>query len=311
MIFTKRALVFSLFAVSSSAYCADLGLASAFNAFIFGNATTNGGHSHGSIAIGGNWMMNYEAQQHNAPRANLPTAPNAGIYVRGNVITNSYAKVLRGNAYIGGTLTGAIDVQNGYKLFTGSTYVQSSDFSNQYAYSTQQAAEMKAMSGLSIGSVGNGLKLDLNANGLNGNVKVYNLQASQLNSYATVDFMNFSTDKTIIMNVHGGANESILWRWTVNGNIQSRIVWNFLDATNVTLERSLHGSVLAPNTHIIQQSGNIQGTLIAGQWTNHGSQELHSYLFTGEAPTVPVPEPATMTIMGLAAAAYWRRRRKA
>ena len=305
----KKAVFVSLLAVPGSAFCADLGLANSFNAFIFGNATTHGGHSQGSIAVGGNWTMAYEAQQNSNPRANLATAPNAGIYVGGNVIVSGTARVMRGNAYVGGSiLNGALDVQNGYKLNPVGTSVNQADFTNQYLYSTGQSTAMDAMNGVAIGSFMNNLNLNLANNNLNGNVKVYDLSANLLNNFATVDFSGLSSDTTIIMNVHGGGN--INWRWTVNGNVQSRIVWNFLDSSTLTLERQLHGSILAPNTHVIQQSGSIDGTLIAGQWTNYNSQELHSYLFNGNAPSsTPVPEPATMAIMGLGAAAYLRRRK--
>lgn len=310
MAIAKKALILSFLTVTASANCADLGAANSFNAFIFGNATTYGGHSQGSIAVGGNWYMNYEAQQNSSPRANLATAPNAGIYVGGNVITNSYAKVLRGNAYVRGTVTGSIDVQNGYQLYTGNAYVKQSDFTNQYAYSTQQAAYMNSLNGVTIGSFMNNLNINLANNNLNGNTKVYNLDASLFNNSATVDFSGLTSDMSIIMNVHGGSN--INWNWSVNGNIQSKIVWNFLDASSLTLGRQLDGSILAPGTHVKQVGGSINGTLIAGEWTNYNSQELHSFLYNGSGggSFTPVPEPATVAIMGMSAAAYIRKRRK-
>lgn len=315
MIQIKKTFVLAFAAVSSSAFCADLGLANNFNAFIFGNATTYGGHSQGSIAVGGNWNMNYEAQQNSSPRANLPTAPDAGIYVGGNVITNSYAKVLRGNAYIGGSLTGSLDIQNGYNLYQGDAYVKQSDFSNQYLYSTGQASAMAALSAITIGSFENNLNINLANNNLNGALKVYNLDASlfsgNLSKYATVNFSGLTNDTTIVMNVLGSG--PIDWNWTINGGVQSKIVWNFLDTDVLTLGRQLHGSILAPNTHVIQDSGSIDGTLIAGQWTNLKGQELHSVLFMGDAPasSTPVPEPATMAVMGLGIASFLRKRRKA
>lgn len=309
MTFFKKAVFVSLLAVPGSAFCADLGIANSFNAFIFGNATTYGGHSQGSIAVGGNWNMGYEAQQNSSPRANLTSAPNAGIYVGGNVTVSGTARVIQGNAYVKGSVSnGSIDVQNGFKFNPPGSFVDLSVFTNQYAYSTGQASAMDAMNGVTVGSFQNNLNINLANNNLNGNVKVYDLSSSLLDNYATVDFSGFNSDTTIIMNVHGGGD--LRWRWTVNGNVQSKIVWNFLDAASLTLDRQLHGSILAPNTHVIQQSGSIDGTLIAGQWTNYNSQELHSFLFTGNAPSsTPVPEPATLAIMGMGAAAYLRRRK--
>ncbi|MDX2065023.1 MAG: collagen-binding domain-containing protein, partial [Fimbriimonadaceae bacterium] len=57
-----RGLVLALAGLSSTvAFAGDLGVANGFNAFIFENANTTGGHSEGAMAVGGNWAQGYES----------------------------------------------------------------------------------------------------------------------------------------------------------------------------------------------------------------------------------------------------------
>src|SRR6478609_3816104 len=92
---------------SASAANALLGIAGDTNAFILGNATTNGGHAQGSIVVGGNWGgSRYEARQQNTS-ATPALGANTSVYIGGNdTITgdkgSSFIRTASGNVVIKG-----------------------------------------------------------------------------------------------------------------------------------------------------------------------------------------------------------------
>lgn len=307
----KRSLFLSLAVVlGSSAFGADLGVAKDFNAFIFGNANTQGGHSAGAIAVGGNWAGHYEVKQNAFPQVPYPTIPgtsNLGLYVGGNVASSGGDfKVLQGNSYIGGNVTGTFQMLNGFQQFAGTN---PSVFTSQQAYSLGQSVVIAALSGVQLNtSDPNNINVDLSANVLNGNRKVYWVNSSNLTGLKTLNFNNGTANDTVMINVFG--NSTINWGWSINYSFKNKVLFNFVDTTTLNIsDRDFSSSILAPKA-TVNQHRNIEGNLIAANWNNFGSQELHfgnQFMFDGNAP---VPEPATLAVFGVGAIALIRRRRK-
>jgi choice-of-anchor A domain-containing protein len=75
----------------------------------------------------------------------------------------------------------------------------------------------------------------------------------------------------------------------------SNILFNFLDATELTINLiEINGSILAPFAYVdFMKDSHIDGNLIA--YSLFGEGEAHMDLFNGQ---IPVPEPATLLLLG-------------
>ncbi len=315
--------------LSSLSLAQSLGTANDFNAFVFGDATLNGGHADGAVAVGGQITgSGYDFLQKNEP-ATIAIFNKIGLYANGSaVFTNGGSVNNNGTAHLAGSFSsnnpfnmnggtmyagGTISNVNGSKA-AGSNTVDSSIFGNQVAYSLAQTAAIRGLTGTAITGGGpawpNVLDIDLSAIAADSdNRKVLRMDASLINGApnAVLNLKNQGSE-TVLIDVTGAG--ALNWSWTTNAGNASKLLFNFKDLSSVTLNRSFLGSMLAPSATVTQQTGNIDGTLIAQNWINYNSNELHrgQYAFAGSAP---VPEPAGLLLIGGALGALIIRRRKA
>lgn len=297
------AIVMAIFTIGVSAVQAgNLGIANDFNAFIFGNANTTGGHADGSVAVGGSWTGEYELKQKGAGAVPFPTiagASNVGAYV-GNVLTggNIGLRSLQGSIYYGTKGANAkLEAQNGFGVYAGAN---ASIFTQSKSQLTTLSTMLTDASSLTINtSDQNNINVNVALNTSNGNLNVYNLNAANMTGSRTLNFSNVTANDTIVINVYG---ETVNWDWSMNGGIESKVLWNFVDAKTININsRDFSGSILALNA-TVNQYKNINGTLIANNWNAYNSSELHfnsSYQFSGDLPgltPIPVPEPGSIIL---------------
>lgn len=175
---------------------------------------------------------------------------------------------------------------------------------------TSLSENLKALTATGTAStVGNALSFTASS-GLN----VLSLTVDQINKYAQnyIDIVS-PTGTTTVINVSGSG--------TISRNFNSQssannIIWNFYDATNLTLG-NWQGSVLAVNADFVKdQSGAINGTVVAKNASNFA--EVHSYGFQGDLSSVgssvsAMPEPASwaMLILGFGLTGFVMRRKGA
>lgn len=321
----RTAIVLALMSVVGAANAAGLGTANSFNAFVFGNVVTNGGHSDGAVAAGGNWTgSGYDALLMSGQGASYGAYSNIGTYVNGSMTMSNNGSVNNsgtghvagsfstqnpynmngGTLYIGGTKTGTV---NGSSQ-TGANTVDSSLFTSQYAYSVNQSQAIKALGGTAI-DTSNQNNWAFNVSSQAGNQKVYSIAASDLSGNRTLDISGIGANDTVLINVTGTNVSGFGVTVNTNTGGYNQILWNFADATAVNINnRALHGSILAPLA-AVSTSQNIDGNLIAGSWTNNNSAEIHfgsSNRFSGNAP---VPEPATWAVISFGVMVMVSRRK--
>ena len=146
---------------------------------------------------------------------------------------------------------------------------------------------------------------------------VYSLNASDLDTFGEIQFNRNGAD-TVIVNVSGLApvlNDNFLGS---SSGLGANVIWNFADATTISLTTAWKGSILAPFANAT--TGNfIEGSAVFNNLVQNG--EVHLGTYSGNyAPPVPtpppsvdaVPEPATWAMLllgfGFVGAAVRRRR---
>lgn len=313
-------LTLGLLASIGSAYASGLGVASDFNAFVFNNANLVGGESEGAVAVKGNFISSqaYNFALNSAAAGPISGSSNIGLYAGGNVNIasgNSAAgKLHLGNAFINGSVPGGnLQFQeSGSGLVQGT--VDLGVFSTAYTNLKALSQSLDALSGVNYSPNDmNNPTVDLAANTLNGDLKVFDVDASTLfgANPGTLNALNFTGTETIVFNVHGtGFNFNRSWQASgySNADMASHTLWNFVDASSFSNSRQLEGAVLAVDS-TFNQGDVVEGNLIVNNWNQSASREIHVPLFQGNLN--PVPEPATIAVLGLGALAALRKRKQA
>ena len=275
-------LLASLGGASANAASVNVGTAlKDFNAIIFGNASTTS-DIEGAAVIGGNFSG---ATVYNNPTAAQPAGFGA-LTVYGSTNGNPINMDNGGSAYVGGT-HGAIINFNGGGGYIGAPGVTIADFETAFDSASAKLSTLTATSTLPAPGNNEVINATPGASG----IAVFDITAADL---AAIPSYNIALNgaSTVIFNVSGDTID-------FNGNDESgttgadNIIWNFYQATKVTLGTELAGTVLAVQA-TVNNSNAIDGTLVAASWGGDG--ELHNYGFAGPLPA-GVPEPSTWAMM--------------
>ncbi|KFI34279.1 hypothetical protein CG51_04140 [Haematobacter missouriensis] len=293
-----------------------------FNLVVLGDATSDS-EVEGRSYVAGNLSgtSNYWIGGSHAPQA---PSDYATLTVGGN-LTGPVQVNRGGNVVVGGDATG-VDLNGGGSATIGgvATQVQggpvtsgaavSPGFSDLFPTSIAQTVKD---SSLSFGSL-SGTAAPITGNtayfgaGMAG-LTVYDMTLAQVSSLGQVDFSRLGAGESILINVTGTGTGSFLANPLGGTGAAEHVLWNFVDATDLTLH-GIVGSVLAPLTHVIVANP-VEGALIAGTATL--DSEVHLRPTEGnftppEPPPAPVPLPAALPLLlaGMGAMGLTARRRR-
>jgi choice-of-anchor A domain-containing protein len=315
----------------------NLGPAGDFNLFVFNDNTQSGSDSQGRVAVGGNALLGsftVASSMGNTTDnlivggnfSNTYTQLHGGLLVGGNLNWNTptaFGRVaVNGNATFtgGGSVAGPVNVVGtysapGYFPPNQNTGVNPFpfDFNDVESYLVSQAAYMASLP--TNGTVDidpwNGA-LTLTANNPADAYISFDLTGAEMADAAGGGLtINAPAGSTVVVNVTGPVSSMTSFGIFLNGVDKQHVLYNFHDATNLMINQiGVLGSILAPLADVNFAGGAIDGTIIANNLTGPG--ESHLFLFQGDLPLDPVPEPATVALgaMGLLALLAVRMRRK-
>lgn len=302
---TKLGMLAVLAAISAPAAAGtiDLGVASDYNAFIFGDYRTSGNSVAGALAVGGDATLSSNSianGKHN----------EYGLVVGGDFNQVSGGS-LNGNAWIGGNngITQQYNVSG--HVDTAATVVAPIDFAAAQDYLASLSSGLAGVDATGTYSKPNNWTQVLTGSG--STVEFFSLDASDFIS-ANFALNNIVSGATLIFNV-AGSDITLGWPWQVlNGNYN--VLFNFYEATSVKLENaSINASILAVNA-TITGSGDLYGTVVANQWDNamtlgNGSfTATETALFSGITTAVPEPHDYALLLAGLGVIGLTAARRR-
>ncbi len=135
-------------------------------------------------------------------------------------------------------------------------------------------------------------------------VAIFNVGSAALDGTVASFDLILNGAEAVLVNVSGTdieVNKNFIGQF--NGN-ESRVLFNFYEAEDLTLNNNFRGTIFAPGATVTQAGSNIDGNVVASTFNQNA--EVHVYGFDGN---LPVPEPSSLFLAALAAATLLRRQR--
>lgn len=318
-----------LLAAAISASASPLGTAGYYNEFIFGDIYQSGTDSQGRVAAGGsvdysNMSVASEIQAKDPRYPELVVGGNLS-WTNGSVgyfadINSGSPEYKKGDIVVGGNATIA---QN-----NGGSSVAYGSLTTGASLPFNFEAEQSYLQGMSTFWAGLGTTGrtqikpgEIYLTGNNPNLNIFTLSSADI--VQNIGFhINVPVGATTLVNISGDVARMKNFGFYFNqldANYDTQglfpdslILYNFFEATALTIAGiEVHGSILAPWADVRFSNGHIEGGLIADSL--YGTGEAHNELFNGRLPVRPVPEPATVLLLGggLIGVAAFRGRKKA
>lgn len=270
-------------------------------------------HVHGGTFVGRDFV-NASASEFGHDMANDCALDT--LTVAGNVVAGDTVRILKGSAVVGGSTNGrTIDIQqaaSGCALKAGDpaalaaqlAMIRTQLYNASSAFAALPANNTVVYQG---GTPPNTAVLQVNSVDAHG-YAIFEVPASELfgANIATIQVQVAGgidlQNTTVVINVSGASasiNANAAGILASDAGAQ-RVVFNFAEATSITLTRPFWGSILAPYADVVQGAQNIDGTVAVKSLVTQG--EVHSNPgFEGEAPPTdpptetPVPPTETPT----------------
>lgn len=319
--------ILTILAFSSAAVHAgniNLGQAAEFNTFIKGNFESSGPDAEGRVAVGGDLTITggYSFADKNG------SANGAEVIVGGNVASeNGSIKVhggpesANGQLIYGGTISGSLGAGTASK-----TNNSGIDFNAAFAHLNKLSEQLAKATTPNVAKKPEGWWLTFTPSEKNdSNVYVIDITQDELKSGIKIDNTHIAKDALIVFNVKPSGSSTTIdfnisqmdlgtdistHKQNLAGQsaIDKHILFNFYGVTDLNLNSSVYGSILAPTANIQASTGVVWGHVIANSWK--GSMQMNWAPLDvpqGKTPAVSAPSPVALILF--IPALFWFRQR--
>lgn len=278
-------------------------LLQSFNNIVLNDLTTNV-ETEGTLYVGGDYNGNGSTvNPQGLPNGDLGNGISGSLVVGGD-INASAVNLNGGHAVIGGTDFGDLGLNNGSTKSEGVSGIPVAEVTSAFQSFSNELAGMATTGGVANTSDQNNISFTSVANAQN--VAVFDIDGSVLQT-GTFHGVTADPGVTTVINV-GGANVTI----GVNANLtQSSVIFNFYEATTLTINSTFNYSVLAPFADVTLRGGGLNGTLVS--FNLQQDAEVRPPLYDGDIPpttVVPLPAAAYLLLTGIAALGGMAARRR-
>ncbi|MBI5578768.1 MAG: choice-of-anchor A family protein [Deltaproteobacteria bacterium] len=326
-------LLLCIIAFPLSVQASPLGIAGEYNLFMFDDIEQYGTDVEGRVAGGGDvtYGKANEVVGGNVVKENGFSVASKVIDTQGlaDLVAGKDVSLTNGSVgYSGNVNSGTPEYQKGVVNWGGTAAITSNvgydKNSSGPGTPINFATEQKSLTALSStwGSLSANGKTDyfyndaqalyrIQLTGSNNSLNVFSLDAARIGQNFGF-YIDAPLTSTILVNITGATANLINFGFyfkdyedKIPGSDyipgasdfypNSNILFNILDATLLTINQiEINGSILAPFAHVeFMKDSHIDGNLIA--YSLFGEGESHLELFKGQ---LPVPEPATMLLIG-------------
>lgn len=282
----------------------DLGIGGA-NFYSLSNFTASGSDVEGGVLVAGNLSASSYSINDKNKDAYVSHGNTGYALVVGGNLNYSSGSIKNGSYYVGGTTTTSSVGLNTASKTTASP-VSFATTSAQLKNTSTSLSNVAATGSSSVAYGGMTLR------GGTGNVQVFDLTSAALGSVNNFKFSNLQTNDTLILNISG---TDVTLSGGYDGFKNYNVLYNFYEAKNLTFSNvGLYGSVLAPLANVAGGGGQINGSVVVGNWASNIQVNANHYFsatnVAGYVSAVPEPETYAMLLAGLGLVGFMARRRK-
>jgi choice-of-anchor A domain-containing protein len=256
----------------------------------------------GSALIGGSVFgtSNYAVQ-------GVTSSTGDGLVVGGNLESGSNYQINNGgNLRISGNVNGNANLNGG-----GSTIVDPA-VTNMVNNAMLQASNLSTyFSGFgATGSIDNAGNMSASTVAVDAqDVAFYNITQADVTGLGQLN-LNFGSADTVVINFDAATSGGIAdfnappnLIGDFNQNNSTRILWNFLNTTQLNINNSFSGAILATDAQLNLTGGGINGSVFVDS-VGIMNAEIRRHTYTGAVPT-----PSTFALLGMSGLVIARRRR--
>lgn len=225
------------------------------------------------------------------------------LLVGGNVNVGNI-QLQAGNLRYGGTFSGNVNFNGGGNRAASATALATANAA--YAEITGISTFLASQAPTSTVSIpGSPQAITFVAQPRPDGVAIINIPGALLSSGNVQNFdINFNGATSVIFNVSGASINIAGGNFIgamANDTNASRMLWNFHEATSISVQRTITGAFIAPNANVTNTS-TIVGVTAVNNFTQNG--QVHVPLYTGYIPT-----PASVALLAMGGIVAGRRRR--